>query len=255
MPVHFVGSRRPATVWVDPAPAFEGQCEFRGHVVDVGPSIPHRISYAEVQCQKGGPVRSGSDCLACHRFRGWRAGPTDDEVTLTCCWSDSDPVWARMTAAVALATVNPQTPCAVADEVARSHDVRHLLVVDEGAVIGVLCRCDLFPRPGADETVADRMSREVFAVPPGATLADAVAAMSGLGIGCLPVVAGGLLVGVLTRGDLRRAGVPEALLGARRCGACGSLHGVRSHPRLGETDFCLDCLERDESAGEPGEGD
>jgi hypothetical protein len=255
MPVHFVGSNRSVTASVDPVPVFESHCEFRGRLVDIGNSIPHRISYAEVQCQTGGPIRSGSDCLACQHFRGWRAGPGSDEVTLSCCWSDRDPVWERMTTAFALATVGPATPCTAADEIARRHDVRHLVVVDAGRVVGVLCRCDLYPRPRAKERVADRMSSDVLAVPPLATLGDVVAALSGLGIGCLPVVDGGRLVGMITRGDLRRSGVPEALLGARRCAACGSPHGVRCHPRIDDADFCLDCLERDESAGEPGAGD
>jgi hypothetical protein len=117
------------------------------------------------------------------------------------------------------------------------------LILEQGFLLGVLCRCDLVPRAAADEPVSARMSGEVLAIDPNATLGDAVAALRGFRVGCLPVVAGDLLVGVITRGDLRRAGVPEELLGARYCAACGSPHGVRAHPRLEGVDFCLACLD------------
>jgi len=63
-------------------------------------------------------------------------------------------------------------------------------------------------------------------------------------VGCLPIVDEHGLRGVVTRGDLRRAGVEEALLGASRCASCGSRHGVRPHPTLEAVEFCLDCLDR-----------
>jgi CBS domain-containing protein len=60
------------------------------------------------------------------------------------------------------------------------------------------------------------MTRDVLAIHPEATLGEAVAAMRAFQIDCLPVVDRDLLVGALTRGDLRRAGVAEELLGAWR---------------------------------------
>jgi CBS domain-containing protein len=50
------------------------------------------------------------------------------------------------------------------------------------------------------------MVRDVFATGPATTLAAALAAMEQLGIGCLPVVDDPLLIGLLTRTDLERAG-------------------------------------------------
>ena len=58
------------------------------------------------------------------------------------------------------------------------------------------------------------------------------------------MVSAGELVGIITRGDLRRAGVEESLLGAHYCACCGSPHGVREDPR-GVAEFCLDCIERE----------
>jgi hypothetical protein len=91
------------------------------------------------------------------------------------------------------------------------------------------------------------MSREVFVIDADASLNEAVAGMAALQIGCLPVVQKGDLVGVITRGDLRRAGIDEALLGARYCASCGSPHGVCPDPR-GAVEFCLDCLDRETPA-------
>ena len=165
---------------------------------------------------------------------------------------EREPVRDFMTNARALVSVAPGTPAAVADEAARRAGVRHLAVLDRGALAGVLCRCDLVG-VAPERPVEEQMTGEVLAVRAGAPLGDAVAAMGALGIGFLPVLADPWLVGVITRGDLRRAGAPEERLGARRCAACGSSHGVRAHPRLADVEFCLECIERD--ATELGDGD
>jgi len=54
---------------------------------------------------------------------------------------------------------------------------------------------------------------EVFAVHPTASLGAAASAMRALRVGCLPVVADGFLVGVLTTSDLARAGIPAQSFG------------------------------------------
>ncbi len=140
-----------------------------------------------------------------------------------------------------LLTVPPETSCADADALARERRVRHLLVTVEERLLGVLCRCDLCP-PLPGERVVERMSHEIYAVPPDATLGEATAALADVHVGCLPVVEGERVVGVITRGDLRRAGVPEALLGASTCALCGSPHGVRPGTHSG-IEVCLDCID------------
>lgn len=52
------------------------------------------------------------------------------------------------------------------------------------------------------------MSSDVFAVEPATPLGIVAAALKQLQIGCLPVVSGPLVFGILTRRDLDRAGVP-----------------------------------------------
>jgi CBS-domain-containing membrane protein len=148
-----------------------------------------------------------------------------------------------MTCASALVTVGPETLCTTADELARRHDFRHIVVVAEGNLLGIACRCDLFPAPDFDERIAARMSRDIFAIHPAASLGEALAAMNSLQVGCLPVVRDGLLLGLITRGDLRRVGIPESELGAHRCAACGSVRGVRADPKLPALELCLDCLD------------
>jgi predicted transcriptional regulator len=155
----------------------------------------------------------------------------------------------------AVVTVAPDTPCDTADERARELGVRHLFVVDEGKLVGVLCRCDLYPEPEPRADVATRMASSVYVLDPSATLGEAAAAMKTLGVGCLPVVARDRPVGLVTRGDLRRAGVPETALGAHCCLECGSVHGVRPDAHSG-LEYCLDCIDLFTALGNDyGEGD
>ena len=155
----------------------------------------------------------------------------------------------------AIVTVAPDTPCDEADERARELGVRHLFVVDSGKLVGVLCRCDLYPEPEPHEGVATRMASHVYVLEPSATLGEAATAMKTLGIGCLPVVERDRPIGLVTRGDLRRAGVPETALGAHCCLECGSVHGVRPDAHSG-LEYCLDCIDLFTALGNDyGEGD
>ncbi|HXU69867.1 MAG TPA: CBS domain-containing protein [Polyangia bacterium] len=155
----------------------------------------------------------------------------------------------------AVVTVAPDTPCSEADERARVHGVRHLFVVENEKLVGIICRCDLYPEPDPHEEVSTRMSSNVYALDPAATLGEAAAAMKTLGVGCLPVVHHERPVGLVTRGDLRRAGVPEPELGAQCCLECGSVHGVRTDAHSG-LEYCLDCIDLFTAMGNDyGEGD
>ena len=103
----------------------------------------------------------------------------------------------------------------------RDHRVRHLPVVDgEGRVLGVVTDRDVKrATPSAllrdqrqvwEEVVRttpiDRvMTRDPVTRDPATSLAAAVAAFVDERIGCLPVVEGGRLVGIVTAHDLLRA--------------------------------------------------
>jgi CBS domain-containing protein len=83
--------------------------------------------------------------------------------------------------------------------------VHRLLVLDGSELVGVVSRRDL--AGSGDCPVSQVMGPEVFAIDASAQLGEAAAAFEALNIGCLPVVREGRLVGVLTQGDLRRAGL------------------------------------------------
>lgn len=90
--------------------------------------------------------------------------------------------------------------------VARDAGVEHLIVLDGEALAGIVCTCDL-GRAAPQELVGECMTLPVLTVRPDADLEDAVTTMEECGVGCLPVVVGGLLLGVLEDADLARAGV------------------------------------------------
>ena len=136
--------------------------------------------------------------------------------------------------------VHTSAPAAFAAELALAQRVHHLPVVDDDYLVGCLCLCDL--RDADPSTPVRRwMSRSVATVVVTALLEQAATQMRARDVGCLPVVASGRVCGVVTRGDLVRAGALEPAE-RRICMACGTHHHVRSH--LGGTAFCSDCLDR-----------
>lgn len=90
---------------------------------------------------------------------------------------------------------------------------RHLLVTDErGRLAGVISDRDVLGRLGpmdatdqaalVQTTAAQVMSTDLITSSPRMGLAEAVEIMVDHGIGCLPVLAGETLVGILTNTDL-----------------------------------------------------
>jgi CBS domain-containing protein len=141
-----------------------------------------------------------------------------------------------------LVTISPLTLAVHADRLAAGQSVHHLPVLDAGVLVGVVCRCDLW---GTD---ADAVACEVMTTPPStidslASMEEAADAMRELAVGCLPVLDGDTLVGILTRGDLRRAGLLDEETITRTCASCGGRHHVRPHEGR-KLSFCLSCLER-----------
>jgi CBS-domain-containing membrane protein len=243
MSIYLVGYGAPARLRLRPVAPFEATARVRGDLRALPATVRGILDCERVACQKGA-ARSGSDCLTCARYRGLALAPDGSHASLECAWTDRDPVWARMTTSRVLASVGPRASVAAAEAVARAHAVRHLPVLEAGRLAGILCRCDLVVAP-PEAPVAAHMTREVFALRAGATLGEALAAMTSLRVGVLPVIGDRLIVGMISRGDLRRVGVPEERLGASRCARCDSPRGVRRHPRRPDVDECLECLERE----------
>jgi CBS domain-containing membrane protein len=105
----------------------------------------------------------------------------------------------------------------VADTLMKQARIRHLPVLDEdGLVCAVVSQRDLFRGAllralgygaRAEEAmlrqvpVKEAMSAEIHTIGPDATVADAARVMVERKVGCLPVVDGGKLVGIVTETD------------------------------------------------------
>jgi len=86
----------------------------------------------------------------------------------------------------------------------RRNDIHHLVVLEQKRVIGILSDRDLAGRRN-DLCVSDAMTRSVATISPRATLGQAAGKLEGRTIGCLPVLDGDRLAGIVTTTDLLRA--------------------------------------------------
>jgi CBS-domain-containing membrane protein len=194
--VHLIGSQGGGLVAIGETVRFVATLRVHGAAAPDG-----TLASARVSCPRKGCV-DGGDCVDCVHLQAFRAAPA---VRLYCSVDDREPVADWMRRKPPSTTVD--TRCHAADEFAAARGVHHLLVFDCAlALVGVACRCDL--GRGGTRAVADVMSSDVFAAPPATTLGDAAAAMKQLHVSCLPVVAGPLVLGIITRRDLDRIGVP-----------------------------------------------
>ncbi len=124
---------------------------------------------------------------------------------------------AMTTAVVAVA---PDLAVEEARRLAVERGAHHLLVLDEGTLVGILCRCDL-DEAESGALVSDCMSVPVMTVRPDASLEAAAATMADFEVGCLPVVTGGLILGLLSEEELAGAGVPAPRSGGRPAASRG----------------------------------
>lgn len=102
----------------------------------------------------------------------------------------------------AVETIPPDASIDDAREAMRRHDVRHLVVVESGAVVGVLSQHDVRRAGGASEVRAF-MSAPVVTARPQTTLRQAANLMRGNDVSCLPVLdEHEHLAGIVTVSDL-----------------------------------------------------
>lgn len=117
-------------------------------------------------------------------------------------------------------TVTPQTAVADAHTLMQQRHIRHLPVLDNGRLVGIITDRDIrlvLPSPATSLsrwelnyllvklTVAEVMTRFVVAVLPTCPVPEAVDLMLRHKIGALPVLEQRQLVGILTRTDILRA--------------------------------------------------
>jgi acetoin utilization protein AcuB len=134
--------------------------------------------------------------------------------------------------------IGPQAAPARAIDLADASGVEHLVVTRGDELVGVLCTCDLWDVAGAQ--IGSVMARSPIVIPADATIARAAELATLTGVGCLPVMWDGRVVGIVTRGDLARAGALD--LTGRICASCGSHHHVRPRPGAASL-FCARCVE------------
>lgn len=125
-------------------------------------------------------------------------------------------------------TVGPETSAAEAWGLCRERNIRHLPVVESGRLVGLVSDRDLRdvspPRGSQDEEntlgwvrVRDIMSTELVTIHPLDTIEHAARDIYAHKFGCLPVVADGELVGIITSSDMMRTLIE--LIGAHGTGS------------------------------------
>jgi acetoin utilization protein AcuB len=167
--------------------------------------------------------------------------------------SDGGPTWPRSASAEpperprvvrdimsdAVVKVAPSVEATRAIDLANERHVEHLVVARGEELLGVLCTCDLWD--AVRSSVGSCMSSPPVTVDADAPLWNAVEIVRTTGVGCLPVVDDGVLVGVVTRGDHARHGLLD--LTDQTCESCGTHHHVRRLPGY-EHAFCTQCLDK-----------
>lgn len=119
-----------------------------------------------------------------------------------------------------LVVVTPDVPVKEAMRILQEKRIRHLPVVEEGRLVGIITDRDLrsvAPSPATSLsiyeinylldklTVKEVMTKKVFTVSPETELEEAARLILERRIGALPVVKDGTLVGIITETDLLRA--------------------------------------------------
>lgn len=116
-------------------------------------------------------------------------------------------------------TLKPDDTLALASDVICLGRIRHLPIVNEGKLVGILSERDLMGAAtkqifGLKQTshtallksvsVKDVMKKHVITVEPDAEITKAAHLMAERKIGCLPVVSAGALIGLVTTTDILR---------------------------------------------------
>jgi len=109
-------------------------------------------------------------------------------------------------------TLGPEASAAEAWSVCEVNNIRHVPVVQEGRLVGLVSDRDLRDVRGGDREsdtprwvrLGDMMTRNIVTIHPLDTIEHAAREIYDRKIGCLPVVADGELVGIITSADMMR---------------------------------------------------
>ncbi len=149
-----------------------------------------------------------------------------------------------------LFTLTPDTAVGSALRLAAAKHVHHFLVIEEGSLTGIVTDLDLSQaRQGA--VVSACMRTPVLCIGPETTVEDAASIMEENAVGCLPVITGSFLVGLVTKAklagltpplaDLTAVLEPEPTAAAEVCAACGKRRRAIPELRAGFLALCSEC--------------
>jgi CBS domain-containing protein/anti-sigma regulatory factor (Ser/Thr protein kinase) len=117
-----------------------------------------------------------------------------------------------------LITLSPDAPMSGLRSILRSNRISGLPVVQGETLVGVISVEDFInwlAQGGQDCPVGERMSRQVRTLSPGEPLVHAIGKLEKYGYGRLPVVDGGRLVGLITKGDIIEGLLKEMQVNSR----------------------------------------
>jgi len=143
-------------------------------------------------------------------------------------------------------TIWPEMTAQEAGKLMRQEGVGSLVVIEDGAAIGILTEKDLVEKvvaegkPPSKVKVMSIMSSPLVTIEPGMSVAEAARKMSEMKLRRLPVVHGGKLIGILTENDVLKLS-PSLIEITRewsRLGMCGSSPG-RAHQIT--SGYCENC--------------
>ena len=137
-------------------------------------------------------------------------------------------------------STSPRALVSTAEAQLLMRGVSHMPVMSHDELIGMVCVCDLW-EPGVGEQVQARMSAPVVTVSAAATMDEAIEKMREHDVGALPVMVSWRMCGIVTAGDMWRAGVLPPHERPPACRSCGSRHHVRAPGGLDDAAFCRSC--------------
>ena len=105
-----------------------------------------------------------------------------------------------------VSTIAPDATAQDAFNLMRGQDIHHLVVMEKGAVAGVLSTTDLggdnWDEVRGKRTIRELMTRQPVTVRPETPCSEAAELLRGRTIGCLPVMGADGLAGIVTIYDL-----------------------------------------------------
>ena len=162
------------------------------------------LRHALVECRDHELVE-GRRCERCEHLLNAVPSADGTTVLVRCIFFESDPVTSLMTRVQDLAMVTGDSSASVAEALMVDQGATRLVVVEGGRVIGLVLPSDL---AGSSGPVARHVPPFMAVVPRTMTLVAAAHALGAADVDAALVLDGDEVVGMLTRDDLLRSGVP-----------------------------------------------